>query len=404
MKVVGIVAEYNPFHKGHAYQINYARKTLGADYIIAVMSGPFTQRGLPAVFDKYSRAQAAVRCDVDMVLELPVIYATGSAERFAEGAISLLVSTGIVDTILFGCETPDMEQISRAASILLDEPEAYKTTLQHHLANGYSFAKARAMAMEVYGLSDILDKPNNILAVEYVKALQKISSDIKPVCMPRSGADYHDEDINVPLASATAIRANILADDSELYMTQVPEVVADQYHTLVQTGQYIAPDDVSSLLHYALLSEDTWESYLDCSHDLSNKIRKNLSAFVDFTSFCDVLKSKETTHSRITRVMNHILLHITEEGFQRMTSRFLTPYLRILCANKAGSVLFSEIKMRGHAQIITSPKESCSALSAEGQQMLALDTFAADVYRSLLTGKTHQQLPNEFTRKFTLLS
>ncbi len=404
MNVVGIVAEYNPFHKGHAYQIDYARQALGADYVIAVMSGPFSQRGLPAIFDKYHRAEAAVCCGVDMVLELPVIYATSSAASFAYGAISILAATGIVNTVLFGCETPDIAKISHAASILLDEPTVYKDALQRNLSNGFSFAKARSMAMKVYGLSDILDTPNNILAVEYVKALMRLSSDIKPVCMQRVGADYHASDIQKFHASATAIRANMIASDNEDYLKQVPKCLTSQYKELLQTNQFIVPDDISSVLHYALLSETFFEKYSDCSLDLSNKIRKKLPSFQNFTSFCDALKSKEITHSRITRVMNHILLHITEEDFQSMTHVSSVPYLRMLCADKSCEALFSDIKKRGHTPIITSPKDASVKLSAKGQHMLELDIYAADVYRNLLTAKTQQQFPNEYTKKFTLLS
>ena len=214
--IVGIVAEYNPFHLGHAYQLQYAKETLGADYCIVVMSGPFTQRGTPALFDKYTRASHALACGADLVLELPVIYATASAEAFALGAVSVLENTGIVDTLLFGCEADDITPLKEIASLLVSEQDDYKKALQAELANGKAFAEARAIALNHSEYASLINTPNNILAVEYLKALKRLNSSIEPIGLKRKGSGYHDETLQSPMASATAIRKAIFAKDDFL--------------------------------------------------------------------------------------------------------------------------------------------------------------------------------------------
>lgn len=175
MKIVGLITEYNPFHNGHLYHMQKAKEITGADSVIAVMSGNYVQRGAPAIMPKHLRAEMALEAGIPLVLELPVCYASGSAEYFADGAISLFEKLGCIDSICFGSECGDYYLLEKVAHVTADEPEAYKQTLQDALKQGLSFPLARQAALKAYfqdpSLDDILEQPNNILGIEYIKAL-----------------------------------------------------------------------------------------------------------------------------------------------------------------------------------------------------------------------------------------
>ncbi len=404
MKTVGIVAEYNPFHSGHEYQIAYAKNTLGADCCVVVMSGPFTQRGLPAIFDKYTRAESAIKCGADLVIELPVVYATASAETFAEGAIKTLQATGVVDTVLFGCESPDIKKIEKAADILLQEPDSYVHNLKNALATGASFPKARASALSAEGIRDIVDSPNNILSVEYVKALKKYHCSMIPAAMQRTGADYHDLHLDGTYASASAIRENIFTSTNLEFLSKVPLCLKNTYTHLMDCKYFLAPDDFSLPLMYSLLTHNTYECFSDCSRELSNKILHNSTRYESFLAFSDILKTKELSHTRITRVLNHIMLQIERDFFQECKVLTSAPYLRILGIRRSKEHLLGEIKKRGYAPMVTSPKAALEQLQSIDLEILQKDLFAAELYRNVLSCKSHQSLPNEFTRKFSPIS
>ena len=412
MKVVGIIAEYNPFHLGHAYQLQYAREVLGADYCLVVMSGPFTQRGTPALFDKYTRASFALKCGADLVLELPVIYATASAEAFALGGISALHNTGVVDTLLFGCETSDISSLQEIASILVEEPEEYKHILQSELQQGKSYAAARASALNHPKYQSIISSPNNILAVEYLKALKRLDSPVQPVGLKRKGNGYHDDTLQSHIASATAIRKFILEQNDftsesacRKMILQLPESLQKDVLCKLQAGEFLSSDNFSLLLHYALMSATDFSSISDCNEDISNKILRNRHAYASFDSFCQQLKSKNVTHSRISRILCHILLGIRDNDVPVSNTNIspsdIVPYLRILGFNQRGSAILSEIKAKGAAPLLTTPKDTENCLPPKAQSMLQKDIFASDVYRMVLSQKTGSPLPNEYTRKFS---
>lgn len=409
MKIIGIIAEYNPFHSGHKYQIDYAKKELGADYCVVIMSGPFTQRGTPAIFDKYTRSMHAIKCGADLVIELPVIYATASAESFAEGAVSLLDTLGIVDTLLFGCENPNMSSIRHAATLLLEEPDIYVNTLKKELAKGTPFPKARVLALSQAGISDIdiITSPNNILAVEYQKALLKLHSSIKPIGMQRIGAGYHDLSLENLYVSASAIRNHIYFQGSlpcGKNETSIPAPIRKEMDEKIKKHLYLCTNDFSVPLHYALLTNDSFASYSDCNQEFSHRILRALNNYESFDSFCALLKTKNITHTRISRIMTHIMLGITQDFIQNCKKNTTPPYIRVLAGKKGCEPMLSEIKKRGHAPLVTSPKTLINTLSGTDMQILKTDIFAADLYRCALTNKTKQTFPNEFTHKFSLLS
>lgn len=208
MNITAIISEYNPLHKGHLYHIETARKETNADFMIAIMSGNFVQRGTPAIVDKYIRAEAALKSGIDLVLELPVMYATASAEYFALGGVSLADTLGCVTHLSFGSECGNAEKMMETATLLLDEPEEMKAPLKEALKEGLSFPAARAKAVKTIRpeLADILEEPNNILGIEYCKAILKRKSRIQPHTICRRGQGYHSETTDESFASATGIR------------------------------------------------------------------------------------------------------------------------------------------------------------------------------------------------------
>ena len=229
MRIVGIIAEYNPFHQGHAYQIKKVRELTQADFILVSMSGNFVQRGAPAMFDKYTRAHAALLSGADLVLELPVSIATGSAEAFARGGVRLLHDTGIVTDLCFGSECGDLSSLERLAAFLAEEPTDYKLYLQDGLKQGLSFPAAREQAVRLsdpYLPAELLGMPNNLLGLEYLKALHLYGSSIRPFTIQREGSGYHDTDVSSgQYSSASAIRAELIRSGghfSEELLAQLP--------------------------------------------------------------------------------------------------------------------------------------------------------------------------------------
>lgn len=400
MKTAAIIAEYNPFHNGHKYQIEETRHLTGADFILVVMSGDFVQRGAPAVFNKYLRTQMALLGGADIVLELPCLYAVSSAEFFAGGSISLLNRLGVVDYLSFGSECGDIHMIKDCAKLLLSEPAPYRQLLSSFQKQGMSFPAARSKAIyQTAGsaspfseIPDFLSSPNNILALEYCKALFALHSPIVPVTVKRLGDAYHETTLNDDcsvFSSASAIRNAIEnADSSESFLTS---------------------DDFSSLLHYRLLTEyqNGFTGYLDCSNELSRRIVKFLPDFTDFTGFSALLKSKNITHTKVNRALFHILLHITTPDNYRkpiLKRELFTPYARLLGFRKEASVLLSAIKKHGEIPIISKLADAEKILDVHGLAMLEQDIFSSNIYESVFSQKYKKKLPvNEYRQSPVIL-
>ena len=226
MRVVGLIAEYNPYHNDHKYHIEKAKELATADYAIVVMRGNFVQRGTPAIMPKHLRAEAALKCGADLGIELPVYYATGTAEQFAYGAVSLLDKLGCVDAICFGSECGDIEPLKSLAKILCDEPAEYKENLQFNLRSGMSFPLARQKAIQAVcdssHLTELLEQPNNILGIEYLKALYRLGSNIEPLTIRREASHYHDTELQEQFSSASALRGTISDGNFAQLYGQIP--------------------------------------------------------------------------------------------------------------------------------------------------------------------------------------
>ena len=410
MKVVGIVAEYNPFHNGHKYQIDKIKTDLGADYIVIAMSGNFLQRGVPALCDKFSRTEMALQCGADLVLEIPTLWATASAEYYAHAGVALLASTGIVTHLAFGAETDDLNSLLEVASILKAEPDVYRAVLANSIRSGNSFPVARKNALitslplfSSEKLDELLDNPNNILALEYLKALP---GSIQPILIQREGAGYHDTTIDTVLPSASAIRNTIFNDaDLEAISKAMPEESFALLKNLYACNQLLTTNDFSESLGYCLLSQVHYgfAAYADCNQDFSNKIKNALNSYVFFENFIDALKTKDMTHTRISRCLLHILLGIKQNDYTIGRAIGYAPYLRILGFRNASSSLLSKMKQEATAPIISKAADANTLLDYETNKFFDKDVFASNLYYQHVARKSNTIPKNEYTNQIVIL-
>lgn len=418
MKVTGVIAEYNPFHNGHQYQLKMLREQTDADYMIAAMSGNFLQRGEPALMDKYLRAQMALSCGADLVLEIPAVWACASAEYFASAGVFLLGSAGVTNTIGYGVETNQPDLLSSLAERLNHAPEAYHAKLLAAQKKGDSFPAARAAALGSLfpsvsreELTAFLSTPNNILALEYEKALfqwnSTASSSMHSYPVTRIGDHYHDTSIRSSYASATAIRRLILETDhpASSLAGLVPKEGLPVLLDAIQKKLCIPEDFISSMLYYRLLSlaETGYEDFADCSHELSCKIRNHLTEYLSFSQFCRLLKSKELTYTRISRVLIHILLGITRQDYAHALSLSRVPYLRVLGFRKSAAPLLSAIKKEASVPLITKVADASKILSQDAYKLFEIDLYASHLYRGMTAVHSGQPQKNEYTQELIIL-
>ena len=407
MTVTGIIAEYNPFHNGHLYQIENARRTTGADFVVVVLSGNFTQRGFPAMMDKFSRTEMALRCGADIVFELPVCFSTGSAEYFAKGAVSLLNSLNKIDYIAFGSECGDLSLLSGFADIFSDESSAFKEALNYRLKEGISFPLARMGAVEeLYPelASDIsvLSGSNNILGIEYMKALKYLHSDITPITTQRVGSDYREKRLSSNFSSAISIRQSI-ENECGLYMiqNQVPTEVYDILKKQLNQTYPVTINDFSKMMQYKLISEmkTGYNSYYDVSSDLSDRIVNHLDEFTNISDFSMELKTKEVTYTRMCRALLHILLNLKQDDIYRFCSLGYTQYGRVLGFRKNAAELLGQITESSSIPIITKLSEADTRLVNLQQLQLLQDINASVLYFAVAANKYQMPYQNEYKRK-----
>ena len=441
MKVAGIIAEYNPFHNGHQYQIEQIRKKAGADHVIVIMSGNFLERGVPAITDKYARAQMALSCGADLVLELPALWATASAERFASAGVNLLASTDVVDTICYGAEQPDSALMQRIVHILAEAgsivdasvaidlfPDNTKkdcteaATYNHKVIAlqkqglTYPAARARALSECLTGVDEktvlnFLSTPNNILALEYEKAIAKWNPahtrQIQGYGIQRIGGGYHDETVHTQYSSATAIRRLLLEETSEAdHNTLKPQVPAFVYEQLVKSAScssLMDTNDFSAALYARLWTYRNmgYTQFADCSTELSNKIANQLDQFTSFTEFAALLKTRDVTYTRVCRVLLHILLDIRQDDYTTYAPD--DAYLRVLGFRRGATELLSAIKKEASLPLVTKMADASSILSDKSNELLARDIAAADLYRSIRAIRTGQTSQNEFTQPIIII-
>ena len=393
MNTIGIITEYNPFHNGHRYQIETIKARTGAQNIIIVMSGDFVQRGTPAWTDKYLRTQMALSCGADMVFELPVSFATASAEAFARAGVSILTSLGFVDGICFGSECDNLPLLQEIADFLATPPASFEETIHTLTASGISYPAARAQALNDHfkdscqNYPTFFSEPNNILALEYLKAIRQSDSHLTPFLIHRKDSGYHSETLDTPLASATAIRKMSLSANvhirqllnaesmttshidtttpqisKEVFLRTIASVVPKEVlHILAEnTTRYpITENDFSTLLYYRLTHlKESDTTILDMTEDILYRIQKLLPDFTTFSDFTAKLKTKQYTYSRISRVLLHSLLDIREFSADSITLPYV-PYARLLGFRKEKSAL---LRHKTAIPVITKPADGTSQI------------------------------------------
>lgn len=387
-RVLGIIAEYNPFHNGHLYHIKQSIEQDNSDSVVCVVSGNFVQRGNTSIIDKWTKTKMAIANGADLVIELPTVYATSSAENFAEGAIKILDELGIVDSISFGMETSDISILNNIANVLYQEPKDYITMLNHELSKGISYPKARENALMMY-LNDIkkyanvLAGSNNILGIEYLKAMKKLKSPLKPLGIRREKVFYNDDFIIDDFASATAIRKMIVNRQFDDIMKVIPR---SSYILLAQElrkGHYVLDlSKFQSEILYKLRSMTTAEikGLPDVSEGLENAIKNAADSCNNIIDFVNIVKSKRYTQTRIQRILIYTLLGITQKMID--TSRKVTPYIRVLGFNENGKRLISEALAKNpKLNIITSVKKYMETNKNKTlKEMLQMDIYATNIY------------------------
>ena len=411
MKAVGLVTEYNPFHNGHLYHLNKAMELTGADISVAVMSGDFVQRGEPAVLDKYTRASMALNSGVNLVVELPVNYAVSSAESFAAGALKILDYIK-ADSIAFGSESGDIERLSKLAHVLCDNEDTLYKEISKYTANGISYAAARQKVVEKLTDKDtaaMLTSSNNILAVEYLKAVIKNNYAIKPYTVQRQGDSYNDTDIRSDYASATALRGNLKADNISKYIPVKAGLI------LSSNTNYIYPDDITEALFTRLLDilfassydknvfiENVMQ-YPDVSKEIAGRLYKSAMDMItravpqrsgskcdvafSFGSLCEHIKTKEVPLSRIKRALVRITLGLDKKHMEKYENE---PYIRVLGFDKKGQEYLSYIRKTVEVPLITK--------TADYKEMLLDDIHAANIYNMIAAGKYGVKELGDFVR------
>lgn len=383
MNVTGIVVEYNPLHNGHLYHINKTKALTGCDCLVAVMSGNFVQRGEPALVNKWVRTEMALKSGIDLVLELPFIYSVSSAEGFAFGAVSTLNSLGFISSICFGSEAEDIGLLKQIARILVCEPEEYKTILRSFLGDGISYPLARQRALIEYckinnpelcsdkELSIVLSSSNNILGIEYLKAIYGLSSKITPLSIRRINNRYNESSLTGAISSATSIRKNI--EDADIAYA-VPDYVYNILQKERSQGRCpLTLSDFSDLILYKLRNSkpSDIENLLDVGEGLENKIIKGAEYSSNIDELISYIKNKRFTTTRIQRILLYALFDVTKDAKEKIKSP--VKYIRVLGFNERGKMLLREAKETSSIPIITNPSQKDSKL-------LEYDIKSTDIY------------------------
>lgn len=395
MKVLGIIAEYNPFHNGHLYQLKKSIDMTEADFVVAIISGNFTQRGEASILSKWTRAEIAVKCGIDLIIELPFAFACNNAEYFAKGAIEIFNRLGCITHLSFGSECGDLSILKKAANFLAYETEDFKNNLKANLNIGLSYPKARSEAVKTClneEISKHMNNPNNILAIEYLKQLILTDSDIMPITVKRHKANYHDTKLIGNIASASAIRKTL--NCNEFNAIELRDFIPNEAFQVIKRALY--KNNLSSthlyleeLYYKIIVSKILTTSTIDLNdifsvaEGLENKIKESVRISNNLEELKDLLKSKRYTSTRINRLLMHLCIGLTKPNFEKILEN-QEYYARILAFNKNGAKLLKYIKKSEKSRIpcITNVNKEIDSTS-KCQLLLSYDLLASDFYNLL---------------------
>ena len=443
MKVLGIVAEYNPFHNGHMYHIEQSKKLTGCDYVVCVMSGNFIQRGEPAIINKFARTEISLNSGVDLVVELPVPFSMSSAEYFAYGAVKLLDSLGIVDCISFGSEHGEVNELLSIAKLLCEEPEEFRQYLATELKAGLSFPAARQNAIEQYfsdkslqgNIHELLSSSNNILGVEYLKALIRLNSKIKPYTVKRVSNTYNEEHLTGSISSATAIRRSIMSCDSSIASTNSVKPRASK--VTVACSQYTNKDHASSQYASAVpkiacqvlerefaagrgpVSKEDFELIIlsmlrsmntqliaklpGISEGLEYRLKSAALEAGSINELLDLASTKRYTRTRLQRTIMSLLTGLTQQDLQEFMTYGGPQYARILGFNNNGKELLSKAKRNSCIPIITKTKDALRTCNPLLKKMLEIENVATNNYVLAYKDSALRKSGQEYTSKLVIV-
>jgi len=412
MKIAGIITEYNPFHNGHLYQLKEIKKIINPDYIIIIMSGNFLQRGEPALVNKWIRTEMALKAGVDLVIELPFVFATQDANGFAWGAVKILNLLGIVDYLCFGCETADLNILSPISKFLQNESKEFQEILKQKSKSGYEYPRIRANALleyhhhqgiknlenlSLYRLKKILNCPNNILAIEYIKHLLNLKSKIIPLPIKRVGADYHQTEIEGDIASATSIRKEILENlqnskNNKIFFSSQLKKAIPWFTLQLLEKEFLEGRNPITLKSFdqlilGILRKLTLEEIFQIhgvNEGLESRIKKSVFQAFNIEQLITSIKTKRYTRTKIQRILIHSLTGLKKEDILEINNLSYL-YIRILGFSKKGRTLLKILKNKSSLALINNLSKflSQNILVKNNkilQRMINFDILATDLY------------------------
>ena len=399
-KRIGIIAEYNPFHNGHLYQIQKAKELTGADTVIAVMSGNFTQRGETSLINKFEKTKIALQNEVDMVIELPTIYSISSAENFALGGVKILNEIGDIDYLVFGIEEENLEKLQAIADVLVNEDDEFKRNIKEELDKGNSYPKAREIVLKKVlsseNVENIMQKSNNILAIEYLKALKTTNSKIKPFAVKRKNTMHNDENINENYASGTYIRKLFIENNFNEIRKVVPKYTYERLLELKNQGTYVSSiNDFSDIVIYKIrtMTKEEISQIADVNEGLENSIKLASTTCKTIDEIIEKVSTKRYTKTRISRILTYILLNITKSEMEQAKKN--NAYIRVLGINKKCEGILKTIN---NDKLITSLKKF-EENNGENQ-LLNIDKKATEIYTIKYPKSVQANL--DYTSKFII--
>ncbi len=409
MAILGIVAEYNPFHNGHLYLLEKSRQQGDFSATVVVMSGNFLQRGEPAFCDKWARAEMALNAGVDLLIELPFCFATRSAYYFAKGAVQLLQRSGVVTHLAFGSESGQLSQLQEIAGILAHEPESYKTALKKRLSQGWSFPLARSSALQEYmggdkkQLQEILPGPNNILALEYLRVIEEEGIPLLPLTIPRQGSSFHSSDLS-PYSSARAIRQALYHNlDWEKITNSISPATEKILQREIALGRApIGPDSLEQaiMVNLRLVSTDYLREIYEISEGLEFRIKEAANSCGTLEELRQFIKSKRYSLTRINRTLLYTLFALSKNQV-KLYDQHGPQYLHILGFSAKGQEILQEIKIKSKLKIFSRGSEMKQARDENPgtvlAEMIKLDCQATDIYSLLFPDPATRRAGRDFT-------
>lgn len=396
MKVLGIIAEYNPMHTGHIYHINKAKKLTGCDYTIVIMSGSFTQQGNISIIDKFTRAQFAIQNGVDLIIELPNVFAVSDAGNFSNKGIQILNLLNIVDYLCFGSEIDNISLFNNTADLLIQNDKLIWQEIKHELKGGCTFSKARSTALTKYLSQEslkLVSRPNNILGIEYLKSLKLTNSNIIPFSILRKN-NFNESTLSENYTSSTSIR-NLLENNFD-NKQNLKKFLTPNVYSYLTTSKLVFNKDFFKILKYKIISMSLNEirNINGVTEGFENKIKKEIIDAYSYNDYIFKLKSKRYELSKIKRIIINILLNITKADFGELKGEDAN-YAHILAFNHAKKELLSNLANNSKIPILTSlNKKNISMLNPKQKKLLDFDIYASNIHSTLINSKLNKDYTN----------